>query len=61
MKTSDSYRPCQLVFPGGVYRLLSINKGRFDSIEGARAKLAAKKVAWVRPEDLEEVLRGEDR
>lgn len=52
-KTSDYYTPCVVVWPNGQVRKGNVTHVNLDSVETARAKLAAGKVAWVRREDVE--------
>ena len=54
-KTSDYYTPCVVVWPNGQVRKGNVTHVNLDSVETARAKLAAGKVAWVRREDAERV------
>lgn len=61
MTASSEYTPCVAVWPSGRTQRGNVRYTRLDSVESARAKLAAGKVAWVRPADVERVLaaRGE--
>ena len=58
-KTSDYYRPCILLRPDGRQHSANVAHVRLDTVESARRKLAAGQVAWVRPDDVERVTRGE--
>jgi hypothetical protein len=55
-KDSDDYRPCVMLWPDGRRRKANVAHVNMDSIESARQKLAAGKVAWVAPEDAERVI-----
>jgi hypothetical protein len=55
-KTSDAYTPCVVLQPGQPPRRGSVAYVRLDSVDAARAKLAAGKVAWVSAGDVEGVL-----
>ena len=46
-KTSDDYRPCVCIYPGGKIRKANILHIRLDSLEAARRKLAEDKAAWL--------------
>ena len=54
-KTSAAYTPALYLEPGKPPRRCNVQAVRLDSVEAARAKLAAGKAAWVRPEDVAEV------
>lgn len=54
-KTSDYYVPCVMLWPDGRQRAGNVAHVRLDSVETARQKLAAGKVAWVRREDVEQL------
>jgi hypothetical protein len=58
-KTSDYYVPCVMLWPDGRQRKANVAYVNLDSIASARVKLAANKVAWVKPDDVEKVLRKE--
>lgn len=60
-RTSDDYVPAVAVWPDGKRRRCTVQAVKLDDVAGARKKLAAGKVAWVRPADVERVLaaRGE--
>lgn len=51
-----TYADCLLLFPDGNYRRCGINATRFDSPPAAAGKLVNGSPAWVRPEELDEVL-----
>lgn len=59
-KTSDYYKPCVILWPDGRRRVGNVAHVNMDSVEKARAKLAAGKLAWVRAEDVEAVTNGVD-
>jgi len=50
-KTSDDYRPCVCIYPGGKIRKANILHIRLDSLETAKRKLAEDKAAWLSYED----------
>ena len=50
-KTSDDYKPCVVIFPGGKIRKANVLYTRLDSLETAKRKLAKDNAAWVSPED----------
>jgi hypothetical protein len=52
-RTSDAYQPCVMLTPNGEQRRVTVLRVRLDSVEAARAKLAAGQVAWVAVEDVE--------
>ena len=54
-RTSDAYQPCIMLTPDGGQRRVNVLRVRLDSVETARAKLAAGKVAWVAAVDAEAV------
>ena len=54
-RTSDAYQPCVMLTPDGGQRRVNVLRVRLDSVETARAKLAAGQVAWVREEDVQAV------
>ena len=54
-RTSDAYQPCVMLTPDGGQRRVTVLRVRLDSVEAARAKLAAGRVAWVAVEDVEAV------
>lgn len=54
-RTSDAYQPCVMLIPDAEPRRVSVLRVRLDSVETARAKLAAGQVAWVAVEDVEAV------
>ena len=58
-KTSDYYLPCVALWPDGRQRKGNVAHVNLDTVETAREKHASGKVAWVRPDDVPEVLRGE--
>lgn len=51
-RTSDAYQPCVMLTPDGEQRSVNVLRVRLDSVEAARAKLAAGQVAWVAVEDV---------
>lgn len=51
-KTSADYTPAVLLEPGKPPRRCNVRAVRLDSAEGARAKLAAGKAAWVAEGDV---------
>ena len=51
-RTSDAYQPCVMLTPDGEQRRVTVLRVRLDSVEAARAKLAAGQVAWVAVEDV---------
>lgn len=55
-KTSDDYKPCVALWPNGQQRRCNVLTIRLDDVESARQKLAAGKVAWVAPADVEQAL-----
>lgn len=59
-KTSDYYQSCVVLWPDGRRRAGNVAHVNMDSVERARAKLAAGKLAWVRAEDVEAVTSGVD-
>ena len=60
-KTSDYYLPCVAVWPDGRQRTGNVAHVNLDTVESARAKLAAGKVAWVRREYAERVRDGDNQ
>ena len=54
-RRSDQYTPCVMLTPDGGQRRVTVLRVRMDSVEAARAKLAAGQVAWVREEDVRAV------
>ena len=54
-RTSDAYQPAVMLTPDGGQRRVTVLRVRMDSVEAARAKLAAGQVAWVREEDVQAV------
>lgn len=52
-KTSDDYRPCIVVYPGGTIRRANVLHVRMDSLEDGRRKLREDKAAWLSYEDYE--------
>ena len=57
-RTSDAYAPAVMLTPDGGQRRVNVLRVRMDSVDAARAKLAAGQVAWVREEDVEAVVGG---
>ena len=57
-RTSDAYTPAVMLTPDGQTRSVTVLRVRIDSVDAARAKLAAGKLAWVAPGDAEAV-RGD--
>lgn len=57
-RTSDAYAPCVVLHPDGRQRRVNVLRVRMDSVDAARAKLAAGQVAWVHEEDVEAVVGG---
>jgi len=55
-RTSDYYMPCVVLWPNGLCRPGNVAHTYLDSVESAREKLAAGKVAWVRREDADQVM-----
>lgn len=60
-KTSASYTPVILIWPDGRTERKSALSIRVDTVEQARAKLAAGKAAWVREGDATALLACEGR
>ena len=60
-RTSDYYVACVAVWPDGRQRAGNVAHVRLDTVETARQKLAAGKVAWVRREDAERVMDGDNQ
>jgi len=59
-KTSDSYTPAVLLLPGKPPQRCNVLRVRLDTVEAARAKLAAGRAAWVASmADAERVTSGE--
>ena len=54
-RRSDQYTPAVMLTPNGGQRRVNVLRVRLDSVEAARAKLAAGQVAWVAVEDVEAV------
>ncbi len=52
-KTSDDYRPCVVVYPGGAIRKANVLHVRMDTLEAAREKLRKDLAVWVSYEDYE--------
>ena len=52
-KTSDDYKPCVVVYPGGQIRRANVLHVRIDSFEDAKRKLREDKAAWVSYDDYE--------
>ena len=52
-KTSDDYKPCVVVYPGGQIRKANVLHIRIDSFEQGRRKLLEDKAAWLSYEDYE--------
>ena len=52
-KTSDDYKPCVVVYPGGQIRRANVLHVRIDSFEDAKRKLREGKAAWVSYDDYE--------
>ena len=52
-KTSDDYKPCVVVYPGGQIRKANVLHVRIDSFEDAKRKLREDKAAWVSYDDYE--------
>lgn len=52
-KTSDDYKPCVVVYPGGNIRKANVLHVRMDSLEDGKRKLAEDKAAWLSYEDYE--------
>ena len=52
-KTSDDYKPCVVVYPGGAIRRANVLHVRIDNLDDARRKLKEDKAAWVSYEDYE--------
>lgn len=52
-KTSDDYKPCVVVYPGGTIRRTNVLHIRMDTLEMAREKLRRDLAAWVSYEDYE--------
>ena len=52
-KTSDDYKPCVVVYPGGQIRKANVLHVRMDSLDVAREKLRKDLAVWVSYEDYE--------
>ena len=52
-KTSDDYKPCVVVYPGGQIRRANVLHVRMDSLDVAREKLRKDLAVWVSYEDYE--------
>ena len=52
-KTSDDYKPCVVVYPGGQIRRANVLHVRMDSLDKAREKLRKDLAVWVSYEDYE--------
>ena len=52
-KTSDDYKPCVVVYPGGQIRKANVLHVRMDTLDKAREKLSKDLAAWVSYEDYE--------
>lgn len=52
-KTSDDYKPCVVVYPGGQIRKTNVLHVRMDSLDAAREKLRKDLAAWLSYEDYE--------
>lgn len=52
MRTSDDYKPCIALSRTHERKASTV---RFDTVEDAVAKIHADRMAWVRPEDVEQV------
>ena len=59
-KTSDDYRPCVVIFPGGKIRRANVLHTRLDTLETARRKLARDNAAWVSYEDYDKLKADND-
>ena len=46
-RTSDAYQPAVMLCPDGTDRRVTVLRVRLDSVDAAREKLAAGRVAWV--------------
>lgn len=55
-KTSADYTPAVLLLAGRAPRRCNVLRVRLDTVEAARAKLAAGKAAWVAAEDVDAVM-----
>ncbi len=60
-RTSDDYRQCVMLWPNGKKVKASVMYTRLDTVDSARAKLAEGKVAWVAPQDVEQVTQETPR
>lgn len=59
-RTSDDYKPCVAISRTHERKA---STARFDTVDEAVAKIRADRMAWVRPEDAEQVkaaIRGVD-
>jgi hypothetical protein len=54
-RDSDYYRPCVMLRPDGRQHRANVAHVRLDTVDSARAKLAAGKVAWVAPDDVQAI------
>lgn len=52
-KTSDDYKPCVVVYPGGTIRKANVLHIRMDTLEEGKRKLKEDKAAWLSYEDYE--------
>jgi hypothetical protein len=57
-RTSDAYTPCVVLHPDGREQRANVMHTRLMRAEDARAELAAGRIVWVAPSDVEAV-RGE--
>ena len=57
-RTSDAYVACVVVYPNGETRRGSVMAGRLLDVATARAELAAGRIVWVAPGDVEAVRGG---
>jgi len=60
-RTSDDYKPCVAIWPNSQQRRCNVLNIRLDTVDSARAKLAAGQVAWVAPEDVDQVMHGKNQ